>query len=215
MNPPALQKTSGLAVTSLVLGLLGFCCPLFLPAIAAVACGHIARAKIQKSAGTLTGAGLALAGLILGYLGIVLSILSVVIYTMVAASVLKLTVNVASAQKIHAAVVQMVSDGVTKDDKSLGWPADAGITSGAELEKRLVDNGYFTEEEAKAVNFENFLFGNVSESDPGETIFIKFREKAWMGTTVCLRKDGEQEVIPAGGDLIAQEPRREPAYLAP
>ncbi len=215
MNLPALQKTSGLAVTSLILGLLGLCCPLFLPPIAAVACGHIARGKIRKSQGLLSGNGLALAGLILGYIGLILSILSIVFYIMIGGSVLKLSVQVAGAQKIHTAVVQMVSDGASKEDKSLGWPADAGITTSAELEQRLVDNGYLTEEDAKSIGFDNFLFGNVSDSDPGETIFIKIREKFWAGTTVFLQKDGGEGALSPDEETSPQDPPREPAYLAP
>jgi hypothetical protein len=62
--------TSGLAVTSLVLGILSITILPILPAIPAVICGHVARAKIKQSAGALAGSGLALAGLITGYLGL-------------------------------------------------------------------------------------------------------------------------------------------------
>jgi hypothetical protein len=63
-TPPA---TSGMAIGSLVSGIFS----LFFPAaIAAVVLGHIARSNIRKSAGRLTGNGIALAGLILGYLGL-------------------------------------------------------------------------------------------------------------------------------------------------
>jgi len=64
--PPA-SETSGLAIGSLVCGLLLF----FWPAsLAAVIMGHISRSQIKNSGGRTTGAGMALAGLILGYIGI-------------------------------------------------------------------------------------------------------------------------------------------------
>jgi len=68
--PPAagMPQTSGLAITSMVLGILSFL-TVGLTAIPAVICGHISRASIKKSAGALAGDGFALAGLILGYLG--------------------------------------------------------------------------------------------------------------------------------------------------
>jgi hypothetical protein len=47
--------------------LLGFILP---AAIAAIVLGHISRSEIRKSAGRLQGAGMALVGLIFGYLGI-------------------------------------------------------------------------------------------------------------------------------------------------
>jgi competence protein ComGC len=61
-----------------VLGILGlvfliFCIgPLF--AIPAVICGHKAHGRIKRSGGTLTGEGLALAGLITGYISIALAL---------------------------------------------------------------------------------------------------------------------------------------------
>ena len=72
-NPPQ-PKTSGLAIWSLVLGILGlvlllFCVgPLF--AIPGVICGHMAYSRIKRSAGELAGQGLAIAGLVTGYIGI-------------------------------------------------------------------------------------------------------------------------------------------------
>src|SRR5437868_4260954 len=72
-------KTSPLAVWSLVLGcvgivlLLGCIGPLL--AIPAVICGHMAQGRIKRSAGALTGQGLALGGLITGYVTIGLSFL--------------------------------------------------------------------------------------------------------------------------------------------
>jgi hypothetical protein len=61
-------RTSGLAIASLVLSLLGC---FFLTAIAGVICGHIARKKIRRDP-SLSGNGLALAGLVIGYVMIAL-----------------------------------------------------------------------------------------------------------------------------------------------
>jgi len=79
-NAPQL-KNSALAIWSLVLGVIGlaflvFCVgPLF--AIPAVICGHMAYSRIKHSGGALAGQGMALAGLITGYLSIGFSILLV------------------------------------------------------------------------------------------------------------------------------------------
>ena len=69
------KKTAGIAITSLVLGILSlltiWLCGLgVLCAIPAVICGHIGYSRVKKSAGTLAGRGLAMAGLIMGYLSI-------------------------------------------------------------------------------------------------------------------------------------------------
>jgi hypothetical protein len=61
-NYAVAQKTNGKAVASLVLSLLGF-------SILGVIFGHIARGEIRRSNNTQTGDGLALAGLIIGWIG--------------------------------------------------------------------------------------------------------------------------------------------------
>jgi len=68
---PESGQTSGLAIASLVFSLLG---PI--GSIPAVICGHIALRKIRKEV-TVKGYGLALAGLIIGYIGLGLSIILV------------------------------------------------------------------------------------------------------------------------------------------
>lgn len=64
------SKACGVAIASLVCGVCVF---LLGPitGIPAVITGHIARRKIRDSGGVIRGAGMALAGLILGYLSIV------------------------------------------------------------------------------------------------------------------------------------------------
>ena len=61
-------QTSGMAIASLVTGLLGI-------SPVAIILGHIALSQIKKSGGQLTGFGLALAGTILGYVGLAVLIL--------------------------------------------------------------------------------------------------------------------------------------------
>jgi type IV pilus assembly protein PilA len=66
--PTNIQETSNKATLSLVFGVLAF---LFsVPAaVVAIVLGHLARNDIKKSGGRLKGAGMALAGLIMGYIG--------------------------------------------------------------------------------------------------------------------------------------------------
>ncbi|MFC7585843.1 DUF4190 domain-containing protein [Nonomuraea antimicrobica] len=67
-----LQPTSGAAVASLVFGLLGLVgswCMFGVPSIAAVVLGHVAARSTKR--GLRAGHGMAVAGLILGYLVVV------------------------------------------------------------------------------------------------------------------------------------------------
>jgi Domain of unknown function (DUF4190) len=77
--PPALP-TNGLAIASLVCGVGTFVIGIsFIPAII---CGHIARGQIRRTGEQ--GGGLALAGLILGYVGGALFIVLVLVFVAVA-----------------------------------------------------------------------------------------------------------------------------------
>jgi hypothetical protein len=70
-------KTSAAAVWSLILGILSLLCFSFFTGIPAIICGHIARSNVKHSQGDLTGGGMALAGLILGYTGTVITTMAV------------------------------------------------------------------------------------------------------------------------------------------
>lgn len=66
----AQKQLLGLAVASLVLGILGLILLGPLGSIPAVVCGHLAKSQIKRNPETLAGDGMALAGLILGYVQI-------------------------------------------------------------------------------------------------------------------------------------------------
>jgi hypothetical protein len=53
----------------MVLGILSLSCFAIFTGVPAVICGHSALSKIKQSGGSLSGRGLAIAGLITGYLG--------------------------------------------------------------------------------------------------------------------------------------------------
>ncbi len=66
----AMPRNNGFAIASVVLGALGILLSWFvlaIPSILAVIFGHIARSQIKASAGRQAGAGMALGGLIMGY----------------------------------------------------------------------------------------------------------------------------------------------------
>jgi len=82
-TPPVYQtkRESTLAIVSLIAGILGWTIVPFIGSIVAVITGHLAKKEIRESGGTMSGDGMALAGLILGYtmIGIALLVLIVVI----------------------------------------------------------------------------------------------------------------------------------------
>lgn len=75
------QPTNTLAVVSLVLGIASYFVVPVVGAIAAVITGHIARGQIRQTGEG--GAGMALAGLILGYVHLALVVIGIVIAVIV------------------------------------------------------------------------------------------------------------------------------------
>jgi len=65
--PTGQPQTSGKAIGSLVSGIVGLLIPLF-GGLIAIILGHVSLGEIRRSAGRLKGDGLAIAGLVLGYL---------------------------------------------------------------------------------------------------------------------------------------------------
>lgn len=68
------KNTSTYAILSLAFGLMAWLMAPLLGAIVAVVCGHLARAEIRRAHGAIEGDGMAMAGLILGYLQIALAV---------------------------------------------------------------------------------------------------------------------------------------------
>jgi len=66
-GPVVSPQTSGKAIASLILGIIN----VFPLCVVAIILGHISLSEIKKSASRLTGQGMAIAGLVMGYLGLV------------------------------------------------------------------------------------------------------------------------------------------------
>jgi hypothetical protein len=80
-GPGFAQPTNnGLAIASLVTGILGVICCGYFTGIPALILGIIARNQIRASGGAQKGDGMALAGIILGAVGIVFGILGTILF---------------------------------------------------------------------------------------------------------------------------------------
>ena len=110
------KKTAGVAVASLVLGISGFVLLGPLGAIPAVICGHVAKAKIRRDPDHLAGEGLALAGLILGYVQIALFPLLVAL-AIPAFVQMKQRAQVSGTQATLASVSRALGHYITETDR--------------------------------------------------------------------------------------------------
>jgi hypothetical protein len=84
MMVAASPPNNPLALTSMILGIVGIVLAFFygigaIPAIVAVILGHIGMGQIKSSGSTQGGNGMALAGLITGYIGIGIAVLWVIL----------------------------------------------------------------------------------------------------------------------------------------
>lgn len=78
-----IRQTSSLAVTSLVAGILGWTLLPLLGTVVAIVTGHLARKEIRNSGGALEGDGLAVGGLVLGWLAAVMWVVGVLVFFLV------------------------------------------------------------------------------------------------------------------------------------
>ena len=82
MSYPAPRQTSTLAIIALVAGILGWTLLPFLGSLGGIIFGHMARGEIRRSNGQLDGDGLAVTGLVLGWINVMLAVLLVLVIFM-------------------------------------------------------------------------------------------------------------------------------------
>jgi hypothetical protein len=75
-GPPQPTSTNGMAIASLVLGILWL---YWIGSILALIFGYVAKRQIDESAGRQTGRGMAIAGIVLGWIGVGIGALIAVI----------------------------------------------------------------------------------------------------------------------------------------
>lgn len=223
INPPPLPKPPGLAVASLVLGITSFgLCLGALAGLPAIICGHLAHSGIKKSGGP--GAGMAVAGLVLGYASSVLSVVILPVFAALAIPALAGAQQKANASALLAQAKQigsaMESSGLvrvgTPPRPGVGYPADANIRSSEKVAGMLVSAGCLTSSEAAGLGFQKFIFGNVSESDPSDTILLRSKPGAAGGGMVVLLKSGDGRIVRSGDKRpFGKLPPRSPAFLDP
>jgi len=76
-SPPLTPENSSLAMISMIAGIVGWVMAPLIGSLVAIITGHMAKREIRESVGQLGGDGMATAGLVLGYLQIIPSILCI------------------------------------------------------------------------------------------------------------------------------------------
>jgi type IV pilus assembly protein PilA len=124
------QKASGMAIASLVFGILFIFFPLSIPAIVF---GHIALSQIKRSAGRLGGSGIAIAGLVLGYLGIALIPLILIIAAIAIPNLLRARIVANEASAVSAIrIIDTAQVSYQAAYPAIGFAPDLASLGGAE-----------------------------------------------------------------------------------
>jgi type II secretory pathway pseudopilin PulG len=220
-QPPALpsqRRTEPLSIWSLVLGILSLVGCSLLAGIPAVICGHVGLGRIKRDP-SLDGKGIAVAGLITGYL-------SVLVLPFIIGILAALALPAFVTAKERAKDVQMLSnmrqivlaiqsaeaDGVANANPKLGFPADAKFTSKAQVREMLVGNNYITTADLHHLQFDKTSIGNVSVVDPPDTILLQAKSENGRSTITFL-KDGSGMIKRTGQQPYGHPAPRTPAFL--
>lgn len=112
-TPGPRRKVSGMAVASLVMGILGFTCLFLLGSILAIIFGFVSLHEISESEGGKTGKGMAVAGIVMGI--VMLALVVLVAATLIPLAVTSVgpdrtatrTVDAAGATSVNASIEMM------------------------------------------------------------------------------------------------------------
>ena len=197
---------------SLGLGVASWLGLFVLTSIPAILCGHRGLARVKASPG-LPGRKLALGGLLLGYSSLLLALvvfgIPFVLATMERDS---MRAEFNNARQIALAMQTASIDSIAGGYPPKGFPADAGLRSAADVKRMLIDGGYLSERDLAYLGFDDFVFGNVSSSDPADTILIKSKPRAGR-PSVIVSLGGDGSLASDGSPQIGRPPPRTPAFL--
>ena len=175
------QKTLGMAITSLVLGCL-FLLPILgaLFSVAALTLGIISLVKISKNKETLKGQGLAIAGIVLGALGVVLIPIIALLVAIAVPNFMRarhLSQEVQAASNLRAIVVAQE----TYYLDHMGYTTLKGLTQ---------DDSYYLKDSALAEGYSKGYKFNVVTEGGNNFYALAIPEDEYMGRSLYMDEDG-------------------------
>ena len=207
----------GAALASLVLGILGLVLIGPLGSIPAVICGHMALSRIKKNPDALGGDGLALAGLILGYvqiglMAIMLPLLAAILIPAItrATSSAGMVATVADGANIYKSAFAAQMDGEVLDDGTTAWPRKGEYRTSTEYFIHLVES------KAMAVSYAFFAAPGIPAAKSSDARDFKAENNAWRlvlgldeapeGTPFLFTRNYDPGTLPSGdGPLVLND----------
>jgi type IV pilus assembly protein PilA len=204
-GPVVAEKTSGLAIASLIFGIFFLFFPL---PIVAVVLGHVSLSQIKKSAGRLGGKGLAITGLVLGYLGIAMIPLILIIAAIAIPNVLR--ARMAANEGLAAAAIRDIDTAqVTYQAtyEKIGYAPDLQSLGGAEpctpspATACLINNRLAVATTLPGRNGYIFAVGRSADGSQFVASAVPIKRNQTGNRSFCSTEDGKVRVDP-NGDAI-------------
>jgi hypothetical protein len=116
------------------------------------------------------------------------------------------------AVEIHHAAQEMALDGFQFGKNHLGWPFEVNEASAKGYFEKLIREGFLPSQAGEWYK-EGWMIANLSDADPGETVFLKLVQPD--KSVLLVRKDGRWAIFGDGNSAAAfgVAPPREPAWL--
>lgn len=209
-EPVPAEKTSGMAIASLIFGILFLFFPL---SILAVIFGHVSLSQIKKSAGRLGGRGMAITGLVLGYLGIAMIPLILIIAAIAIPNLLRarMAANEASAAQSIRIInnaqasyqVTYPTVGFARDLQSLD--GGSSCTTLSPTRACLIEDKLALATTSPGLN--GYLFAMARSADASRYVVSAVPvQRNQTGTrSFCSTEDGQVRVDPNGGAITDHE----------
>ncbi len=211
------KQRVGAALASLVLGILGLVLIGPLGSIPAVICGHVALSRIKKNPDALDGDGLALAGLILGYVQIGLMVIMLPLLAAIlipaitrATASAGMVATVANGANIYKSVFAAQMDGEIRDDGTTVWPRKGEYRTSTEYFIHLVESNVMT------VSYAFFAAPGIPPAKSTDAKDFKAENNAWRlvlgldeapeGTPFLFTRNYDPGTLPGGdGPLVLND----------
>ena len=204
---PSQRRTEPLSIWSLVLGILSLVACGFFAGIPAVICGHVGMSRIKRDP-SLDGKEFAVAGLITGYI-------SVLVFPFIVAVLTALALPAFVTAKDKAKDVQMLNNmrsiHLAMMQAQLEGKSSEKFRSKEDVKKLLVEHGFLKAGDFDRLQFERISVGNVSADDPPDTVQLQAKSENGRSTIVVL-KDGSGHIVQSWQPPFGPPPRT-PAFL--
>ena len=202
-------ETCGLATASLVLGILSFLLACF-TSLPAIICGHLALGRITRSNGTLAGRGMAVAGLVMGYLFTALIPVIAILAALAVPAFNGVQEKAKQMQAVNNARQVIISLKSYTSDHGGKYPPTLDELVKAKLfdDKKTLDSLLEYPQFRGWSPEKGYDYAGGMDSDSGQKVILMSRSHAQNGRRILAHNDGSVDIaVPSQGSGAAPAPK--------